>query len=284
MKTNNILFGAILSLTFFISCDSNESAQDTSAVTTEEIIADSNIDSAVDDVSAIAEDQFSVQEGITNKSVGNVKSILPPCAVVTIVITNDSYTRTINFGAQGCALPNGNIVKGKIIVSFSKNFTTPIRTISYSFVDFYHNNKLIKGTKSITHTKKSTELLSTIHPVITHSIEMSITFADGRVFTRTGIRVREMVEGFNTPDVWEDNLFLVTGEHMTTFRNGSKIISKIIKPLRFVMSCKIPFPVSGTIVIVKNDNETKLDFGNGECDDLATVNVKGIIKEIHLKK
>lgn len=113
---------------------------------------------------------------------------------------------------------------------------------------------------------------------------MSITFADGRFFIRTGIRVREMVEGFNTPDVWEDNVFLVTGEHVTTFRTESKIINKIIKPLRFVMSCKMPFPVSGTFIIVKNDNETKLDFGNGECDDLATVNVKGITKEIQLKK
>jgi hypothetical protein len=65
--------------------------QDTSAVTTEEIIADSNIDSA-GMISAIAEDQFSVQESITNKSV-RCKSILPPCAVVTIVITNDSYTK-----------------------------------------------------------------------------------------------------------------------------------------------------------------------------------------------
>jgi hypothetical protein len=45
MKTKFFLFGVILTLTFFISCDSN-GLQDTSAVTTEEIIADSNIDSA----------------------------------------------------------------------------------------------------------------------------------------------------------------------------------------------------------------------------------------------
>jgi hypothetical protein len=46
----------------------------------------------------------------------------------------------------------------------------------------------------------------------------------------------------------------------------------------------MPFSPSGTIVTVKNDNETKLDFGNGECYILATVNVKGVIEAIYLKK
>lgn len=49
------------------------------------------------------------------------------------------------------------------------------------------------------------------------------------------------------------------------------------------MNCKMPFSPSGTIVTVKNDNETKLDFGNGECYILATVNVKGVIEAIYLK-
>jgi hypothetical protein len=284
MKTKKIFLGAFIALTFFISCDSNDKTTDTTAISSDEIAVDSNIDIAIDDVSVIVDDQYAMQQSATNKSATAITSILPPCATITTVLTNETWTRTIDFGTVGCELKNGNFVKGKIIISFSKNFTEPSRTISYSFVNFYHNNKLIQGNKTIVQTIKSTELLDLPHPVSTHSIEMSVTFGDGKVYTRTGTRVREMTSGFETPFNWEDNVFKVWGYHITTFPNGTKITSTIKTPLQFTMSCKMPFATKGSILIVKNDKEVLLDFGNGDCDDLATVTVNGITKEIHLKK
>jgi hypothetical protein len=37
---------------------------------------------------------------------------------------------------EGCALQNGNLVKGKIIVSASRNFAELTKSISISFVNF----------------------------------------------------------------------------------------------------------------------------------------------------
>jgi hypothetical protein len=175
-------------------------------------------------------------------------------------------------------------VKGKIIISFSKNFTTPIKTISYTLVGFYHNGKLIEGSKTITYELKSTELLAAIHPVSTHTIDVKITFPDGTIYTRIGTRVREMIEGMTSITNWEDNVFLVWGYNITTFPNGSKYTCTIKTPLRINMSCKMPFPVKGVIEIMKNDGKATLDYGNGDCDDLATMTVNGVSKEIHLKK
>jgi hypothetical protein len=50
------------------------------------------------------------------------------------------------------------------------------------------------------------------------------------------------------------------------------------------MACRKPFPVSGTVSIIKNDATSILDFGNGECDNLATITIDGITKEIRLEK
>jgi len=50
------------------------------------------------------------------------------------------------------------------------------------------------------------------------------------------------------------------------------------------MSCKMPFPVSGIVEIVKNDATATLDYGNGECDKLATITINGVTKEIVLRK
>ena len=198
MKTKFLLFVALFSVTFFIGCSTNESVDvpsTSNTILTDDVIANSEIDASLDDVTIIAEDQFSVQQSLTTRTSSPVISMLPLCATITTVLTNDTFTKTIDFGTAGCALPNGNIVKGKIIISFSKNFLTPSRSISYTLEGFYHNGKLIEGNKTITHELKSTTLLAALHPVTTHSIDVKITFPDGKVYSRIGTRVREMVEG-----------------------------------------------------------------------------------------
>lgn len=287
MKTKFLLFVSLLFIAIFIGCSTNEST-DVSAtsktITTDDAVANSEIDATVDDISIIAEDQFSVQQNATTRTSGVVKSILPICATVTTVLTGDTYTKTIDFGTDGCTLANGNIVKGKIIISFSKNFTTPSKTISYTLVGFYHNGKLIEGNKTMTHELKTTALLATVHPVTTHSVDVKITFPDGKVYTRIGTRVREMVEGYDTIGNWEDNVFLVWGYNITTFPNGAKYTFTITTPLRIAMSCKIPFPVKGVVEITKNDGKAILDYGNGDCDKLATITINGVTKDIVLRK
>jgi len=284
MKTKILLFATILSITFFIGCNTNEPVNQVSAaITTDVAVTNSDIDASIDDVSIIAEDQFDMQKSMTVKTSMGMVSMLPPCATITTVLTNDTWTRTIDFGTQGCALPNGNIVKGKIIISFTKDFTTPIKTITYTLAGFYHNGKLIEGTKTIIRELKSTELLAAIHPVTTHSIDMKITYPDGKIYTRIGTRVREMIEGTSITN-WEDNVFLVWGYNITTFPNGEKYTCTIKTPLRINMSCKMPFPVSGVIEIMKNDEKATLDYGKGDCDDLATITINGVAKEIHLKR
>lgn len=286
MKAKILVLVTLLSIVFFTSCN-NETVNDdatSSKITADEVVANSEIDATVDDVSIIAEDQFDVQKSIGAKTSAPIKSILPACATVTSVLTNTTWTRTIDFGTQGCALPNGNVLKGKIIISFSKNFATPVRTISYTLEGFYHNDKLIEGSKTITHELKTSDLLATIHPVTTHTIDIKVTFPDGKIYTRVGTRMREMVEGFTTITNWEDNVFNVWGNHTTTFPNGSTYTCTIKTPLVIKMSCKMPFPVSGVVENVKNDSKATLDYGNGDCDKLATITINGVTKEIVLKK
>jgi len=286
MKTKFLLFVILFSFTFFIGCtndDSKDTSPTSSTIKTEDIAINSEIDTSIDDISVIAEDQYSLQQNTTAKIDGTERNFLPSCATITVVLTNETYTKTIDFGTEGCTLPNGNIVKGKIIISFSKNFTTPSITISYTLIGFYHNGKLIEGNKTITHELKSTDLLATPHPVATHSVDVKITFPDGTVYSRIGTRVREMVEGFQTFN-WEDNVFLVSGNNTTTFPNGDKYAFTITTPLRIAMSCRMSFPVSGIIEIEKNDEKATLDYGNDDCDKLATITINGVVEQISLRK
>ena len=285
MKTKIVSGIAIVMLSFFISCDSSNDGNDNNpTLTAKDIAVNSKIDVAIDDVVYIVEDQYTAQQSISNRSSTASKSILPTCATFTTVLVDGTWTRTIDFGSAGCTLPNGNVLKGKIIISFSNDFTSKSRTLLYRFVDFYHNGKLLQGNKSITYESKSTELLATEHPVMTFTVDMKITFDDGKVYSRTGTTVKETVEGNETPLNWEDNVFLVTGNSATSLANGDTVTTVITTPLRYITSCKLPFPVSGIVSITKNTSVGTLDFGDGKCDNLATLTIDGVTKDINLEK
>ena len=286
MKTKFLLIGTCIALSLFTSCNSDENTNDGTSkiITNDEIIANSKIDASIEDVTNIAEDQFNSQVNINSKPSGNVKHFLPECAVITTVLTNNTFTKTVDFGVDGCTLDNGNIVKGKMVISFSNDFSASTQTISYTFEGFYHNGKLLQGSKSIVRTVKSTDLLAEAHPVLTAAIDLTITFDDGSVYIRKSSLVKEMTAGYDTWFNWEDNVFVVTGSGTTTLPNGDTFSAEITTPLEFIASCRKSFPVKGVVEITKNSALATIDFGDGDCDTLASVTKDGVTEEVDLKK
>ncbi|MFD2941429.1 hypothetical protein [Flavobacterium notoginsengisoli] len=286
MKTKFLLLSTCITMSFFIGCNSDEKTNDGSgtAITNEEIITNSKIDATVDDVTNIAEDQFTSQLNINSKYGGPKKNFLPSCATITTVLTNNTWTKTVDFGVEGCTLNNGNTVKGKMVVSFSNDFSSSTQTISYTFEGFYHNGKKLQGSKSIVRTIKETNLLVTAHPVSTASIDLTITFDDGSVYTRKGTLIKEMTSGYDTWYDWDDNVFVVTGSGSTTFPNGDTYSAEITTPLEFNAICRKPFAVKGIVSVTKNGASATIDYGSGDCDSLATVTKDGVTEEIDLKK
>lgn len=286
MKTKKLFIGTLIAFSFFISCNSDEKTNDgtTSAISNAEIITASKIDASIEDVTNIAEDQFNAQLNITAKPGGPVKNFLPSCATITTVLTNKTWTKTVDFGTEGCTLDNGNVVKGKMVISFGNDFTSSTQTISYTFDGFYHNGKKLQGSKSIVRTIKTTDLFATAHPVSTATIDMTITFDDGGIYTRKGSLTKEMVAGYDTWFNWDDNAFLVTGSGTTTFPNGDTFSAEITTPLEFEASCKKPFAVKGVVSITKNSAVAIIDYGDGNCDTLVKITKDGVTQEIDLKK
>lgn len=269
-----MLFGMMLFLMPFISCNKDDDEGNSSNLTAEETTVSAKIDEITDDVSKIIEDQYNVQVNARERR-NPPAQFLPDCATVTMTISGTTWTRTIDFGTSGCAMPNGNILKGIIIVSGSIDFSQPSHTISYSFVDFYHNAKLIQGNKTVVRTLQSTTINQEIHPVSTMTMDMSVTYPNGNVYTRVGTRVREMVEGFATPLVWLDNVFAITGNWTTTLPGGAVQSATITAPLKIRMNCN--YIVSGILTVVRNNVTAVLNYGNQEdCDNQATVTINGV--------
>lgn len=262
--TKFILAIAIIGMS--ISCNKEEEK----ASTSEELKANAQMDVISDDVSKIVEDQYDAQFAASGRTSVAVDPFLPSCATVSVLLTETTWTRTVTFNE--CTLPNGNVLNGQIIATGSLNFDTPSYVINYSFVDFYHNDILIEGNRTVTRTMASTTSLAAVHPVATMDINMTATFPSGLEVTRVGTRVREMIEGFDTPLNWIDNIFSITGNWVTTFPSGTRT-STISTPLRIRMNCGNI--VRGVIDVVGPFGTASINFGDGTCDNLAVLTING---------
>jgi hypothetical protein len=276
MKKNTLLkIVALFAVILFSSC-SKDNNDVLTTFTTTDIATNAKIDQISNDVADIIEDQYFEQNPLGKPDAFVENTLLPSCVTVTRTLTSSTWTRTINFGTTGCAImPNGAILRGVITISGSLNYTLQNYVISYTFVNFYHNDVLIQGNRTITRSFQSTTYQAAIHPV--NVMDMNMTFTTrGDVYTRVGTRTRECVEGFDTRANWSDNIYVVTGSWATTFPIGvvhSNVISATT-PLRIRMNCNYRI-VSGMITITRPNHTATLDYGTGTCDNIATMSIDG---------
>ena len=143
-----------------------------------------------------------------------------------------------------------------------------------SFEDFTVDGNLIEGTKTITN-------LDGLNLSITLE-GGKITFTDGTFITREVERNREWILGMETPFfIWDDE-FVFTGTCSGVNREGIEYSNTITEPLLKRMSCR--WLVAGTIEMQVGETLTILDYGDGECDNLATITVNGETTEITLPR
>jgi hypothetical protein len=288
MKTKILALGFFAAL-LFISCSKDDNKQTTAAFSSDEAKVNSKIDLANDDVSDIVEGQFDeTQNSAAGRySEASSSSNLPICANVvripafgTTLTPGTEVTKTITFGNEttGCTLANGNVLKGTIIVTFTYQPNETTHTINYQFVDFYHNQIKLNGNRFFTRTMTEATEQNPSHPKVVMNMQMTAEFPDGRIFTRVGTRTREIIAGYSTPNTLLDNVYQVTGNWTTTFPNTTIQTSEITTPLLVKMSCREvnkPLLVQGVITFERNGNSATLDYGTGECDNLAVFTING---------
>ena len=290
MKTSKILVLTLLSVLTF-SCSKNET--ETPKFSSDETAVNAKIDLMNEDVSSIVEgletDTYTNASNFTSEN--NIPSLskITTCGTIsrdpafgTPLTPGTVVTKTIDFGTDGCALANGNTVKGKIVVTFTYQPSATTHTITYTFTDFYHNAIKYNGSDIFTREMSVGTQTSPSHPIVTMNINMAATLADGRVLNRVGERVREIMEGYGTAGL-EDNVYQVTGSWTTTYPNSSVLSSSITSPLIIKMSCldvHKPLLVQGVITHTRNGRVSTLNYGEGICDNLAVLTINGIAYNI----
>lgn len=264
MKYRLFLAAAALSIGF-ASCTKDEDE----AFTAQNAKISNEIDRIADDVSAIAEQEYEDQQAAAGRP-ANAAEFLPSCAQITTTFTQETWTSVIDFGDDGCTLDSGATVTGQIIVSGSTDFDSDSYEVDYTFNNFFHNNRQVEGSRHVTFTWESTAAQSELHTVANIDIDFTVTYPNGNEYHRTGHRVRELIDGYDTPFNWTDNVYQVTGNWSTTGPNGTWTTT-IGTPLVWHVTC--PYIGSGTLTFETANNTATLDYGNGTCDYFAQLTV-----------
>lgn len=265
INLNLRLFMTVMAMALFITgCSDNESVDNTPDEQQQdfsEVSRSAEIDRASDSMDDIAISVYEIQEqSEQNRTTANFQ--LPDCVTVTVVMEQNYREITIDFGTEGC-LVNGNLLKGKIILTYERDPEAQEVFITKTLEDFYFNVKNIQGGKTILKQLSN----ENGNPQFTKTSDITVVWPNGAQASRGGVKVREWIEGFGS-GVYSDNVFEVTGNWSTTFVNGNTHSYTVVIPLRREVICY--YFVSGSIDVERTNFSGVFDYGEGDCDNQAT--------------
>ncbi len=277
MKKFNILFFSVIFIFItgfiFSSCQKNQQSTNEPTYSSDEFLAQSIFTNSTD----IGNEAYNVVNFF--KSSAAETNYLGGCSTITLDTNARPRVLTIDFGNTNCKGKDGRYRRGKILISFNGPYWKPGTVITYRFDNYFVNDNKISGSKSIINrglNKKG-------HLIFTTEVIGVITKKDnGGTISWTSKFIREWARGMTTPKDRKDDVFLITGTSYGVRANGVAWESKIVKPLVKILSCK--YFVAGTVNIKIQGRATRvLDYGEGLCDNIATITINGETKTITLK-
>jgi hypothetical protein len=193
------------------------------------------------------------------------------CATVTASGNFPNKLIVIDFGTTGCTSTNGILRKGKINVVLTDSVRKTGSVATVTFDNYYVNTFKKEGTITWTNTSQTGSLSRSwnrkvANGKITNTVNNNYwTFTSDVNLTQTA--------GVLTPLNLTDDVHTITGTHTTTNSAGSSRTLTTQTALQKKASCA---NIDQGILKVQGPNHFALiDYGNGTCDNQATVSVDG---------
>ncbi len=262
-----------------MSCERNESMSSEIDIAESEVLGLTLVEaSAEEDHSVVMEPSGTFRMfGMKGVGLGSGKHHLPECADITE--SGEAYPREIiiDFG-EGCEDRRGNIKTGKIIVTISDAMVNEGATRTVTYENYTVRGNEVSGSKTLVNQGKNEEG----NWIIESQSEMVINKVDeGVEIIRTSNATREWLTGFETAEKSDDS-FKITGTGSITQDGSSTYSRKILVPLFVDRSCH--YILSGQVELTNAEGTILIDYGDGTCDNTATVTKDGVTEEIDLTR
>jgi len=270
MKKINFLTMVILlaTIVFFNSCQ-----EDNKTVSLQETIIDEDVIAAYfDDIMEEADEITYINENLksgttTNEGMSGTRTVETSFSGDTVIHTI-TFVDFVNANSPNERVKNGTVVIKVLGRPFLETFRRQIELINYSV-----NDAQVEGTRIIEKTSEYTFAMTLTNGML--------TFEDGTTYSREFNRTKTQVAGTDTPFfIWDDEF-----QHEGT-ANGVNIEEQpysrtVTEPLLKRRNCR--WFVQGTVEIVVGTETAVLDYGDGICDDEATITIDGETTTIQLR-
>lgn len=275
MKSLKVFFAVSILFTAFQSCQKDEVIPVLDEISMSQ--QETQAEEALNDIDILVDEALDFNFGMLKSASIESMSYLTDCPVVTVNKTAVPQIMTIDFGTS-CTGKDGKKRSGKIIVT-SAAFNTFPSVRDKSFDNYFVDGKKIEGTVTKTISKDQVNNIRTA--VIAENL--TITFPNGEGSAK---RIANLTRQYqrNTLNNKEDNVVVSWGTVEFTRVSDVKVTKTISdkNPLVYKIACH--HIVSGKVEIKSSKNISwSIDYGNGECDNLAMLTIGDKTKEIKIK-
>lgn len=277
MKNLLLFLAAIITALFLSGCNKNEDFTTADLTIAEDEVFAITTDETADLV--INPASFGGHLAIAEaKSGGRFRFFpfkdFPDCAVVTVPETGFPKEIVIDFDGD-CDTWHGRAMSGKILITVSDAIINEGATVKVIYDNVRFGARTIKRESLLTNEGMN----ENGNWVISFTSTMSITYGNGHVSVREFSGEKEWISGFLTPQVTDDKFFK-TGSGTITVDDDFKFSRVITTPLYIDRACR--FILSGVVEITRGGETMIIDYGDGECDNIASVTKNGETFEIEL--
>lgn len=205
---------------------------------------------------------------------------------------------TINFPQSGCVGPDGRVRRGQMKTTYTNRLMVPGAESITTFFNYSVDSVTVGGTYKVKNIVEPIQI-TIFPPQYNHKWLVTVVggrlgYPNGSVVEWNSTKTIEQIEGSHTIPI-TDNIFKITGNaNGVTVRRigmtGPSVStwwnSEIIEPLFKKVTCR--WIVKGKIkTIRRNLSNTSpwvavFDFGDGRCDNQATLNINGNVRTITL--
>ncbi len=213
--------------------------------------------------------QIGVNEPGVNKT--DTNSVNFSCAKYTITGDTANFpsggavTITIDYGDAGCMDNDGRVRKGKVIAVFNNKWNVDGATANITLENYSVANISYSGSMLLTRNS-ATSLTYAVSNAKCTDGSFTISYECNKTI--------EKIQGASTDSIWIDDVYKFTGTSSGINRNGKRFTTKIVEPLIKKNACK--WIDTGVIEVTPEGLATRtFNFGNGTCDDKATVTING---------
>jgi hypothetical protein len=167
------------------------------------------------------------------------------------------------------------------MVSYTGRYRDSTTVITFSFNNYAVNDHVVSNNSTKVVTNMGTKANG--HPYFTISESGSIVKPNnGGTITWQSNREREWIAGYNTKWWWADDQYLLSGTAAGITSSALAYTMTITTPLQVNLNCHNI--VAGVVDFTPSGKDTyTINYGNGNCDNQATVVYRGKTYNVTLR-